>query len=202
MVRVTDELTLSRDQVSLYHTTDPYLGNLPVFVFHGPSTTSNSTLNSSRIQIHVFTAAGFQSYARITISPNSHFYQSVNHLPRDKQGDEICRGLAFGLLKYFKELPEVVRTGLIFQSTNSRGKRPGSAPTLFGEQHAADLAGSMVKVENIGEVIQDIESALRPQNINHLDIDLVLPPGSIVPVKEEEIEEGSKRNNPVLQQQN
>jgi hypothetical protein len=189
MVRVTDELTLSRDQVSLYHTTDPYLGNLPVFAFHGPSTTSNSTLNSSRIQIHVFTAAGFQSYARITISPNSHFYQSVNHLPRDKQGDEICRGLAFGLLKYFKELPEVVKTGLIFQSTNSRGKRPGSAPTLFGEQHAADLASSMVKVENIGEVIQDIESALRPQNINHLDIDLVLPPGSIVPVKEEEIEE-------------
>jgi hypothetical protein len=202
MVRVTDELTLSQDQVSLYYTTDPYLGNLPVFVFHGPSTTTNSTLNSSRIQVHVFTAAGFQSYARITISPNSPFYQSVNYLPRDKQGDEICRGIAFGLLKYFKELPEVVRTGLIFQSANSRGKRPGSAPTLFGEQHAADLASTMVKVENVGEVIRDIEAALHPQNINHLDMDLVLPPGSIVPLKEEneECNEHEELLDPTLNQ--
>ena len=189
MVRVTDELVLSQDQVSLYFTTDPYLGNLPVLVFHGPSITSNSTLNSSRIQVHVYTAGGFQSYARITISPNSPFYQSVNHLSREKQGDEICRGLAFGLLKYFQELPEVVKTNLILQSTNTRGKRPGSAPTLFGEQHAAALAGSMVKVENIGDIVQDIEAALRPQNINHVDIDLVLPPGSIVPAREEKVEE-------------
>lgn len=179
MVRVTDDLALSQDEVSLYHTTDGSLANLPVLVFHGPSTTTNSTLNSSRIQVHVFTAAGFQSYPRITVSPNSPFYQSVNHLPRDKQGEEICRGLAFGLLKYFKELPEVVKTGLILQTSKSRSKRPGSAPTLFGEHHAADLAASMVKVENIGEVLQDIEAALRPQNINHVDIDLVLPPGSI-----------------------
>src|ERR1700712_3027751 len=142
MVRATSELALSPDQVTLYHTTDLHLNPLPVFVFHGPSTTTNSTLNSSRIQIHVFSAAGFQSYPRITISPNSPFYQSVNHLPREKQGDEICRGLAFGLLKYFKELPEVVKSGLILQSANSRSRRPGSAPSLFGEQHAADLAGS------------------------------------------------------------
>jgi hypothetical protein len=182
MVRVTDDLALSQDEVNLYYTTDVLLANLPVLVFHGPSTTTNSTLNSSRIQVHVFTAAGFQSYPRITISPNSPFYQSVNHLSRDKQGDEICRGIAFGLLKYFKELPELVKSGLILQSAKSRSKRPGSAPTLFGEQHAADLAASMVKVENIGEVIQDIEAALRPQNINHVDIDLVLPPGSISPL--------------------
>ena len=73
----------------------------------------------------------------------------------------------------------MVKTGLILQSAKSRTKRPVSAPILFGEQHAADLAAAMVKVENIGEVIQDIEAALRPQNINHVDIDLVLPPGSI-----------------------
>jgi hypothetical protein len=192
MVRVTEEPPLSKEQVNLYYTTDPQLAHLPVLVFHGPSTTTNSTLNSSRIQVHVFTAAGFQSYPRITISPNSPFYQSVNHLPREKQGDEICRGLAFGLLKYFKELPEVVKSSLILQSANSRSKRPGSAPTLFGEQHAADLVDSMVKVENIGDVIQDIEAALRPQNINNVDIDLVLPPGSISPLQggpEEHIED-------------
>jgi hypothetical protein len=189
MVRVTDELTLSQDEVSLYYTTDPYLANLPVLVFHGPSTTTNSTLNSSRIQVHVFTAAGFQSYPRITVSPNSPFYQSVNHLTREKQGDEICRGLAFGLLKYFKEIPEVVKSGLIIQSANSRGKRPGSAPTLFAEQHAAEIVGSMVKVENIAEVIKDVQAALLPQSINHVDVDLVLPPGSIAPFNEDDHDE-------------
>ncbi|KAE8444719.1 hypothetical protein EG329_014279 [Mollisiaceae sp. DMI_Dod_QoI] len=184
MVRVTEELALSQDEVNLYYATDPYLGHLPVLVFHGASTTTNSTLNSSRIQVHVFTAAGFQSYPRITVSPNSPFYQSVNHLPRDRQGDEVCRGLAFGLLKYCKELPEVVKAGLIVQAASSKGRRPGSAPTLFGEQHAADLAASMVRVENIAEVVEDIEAALRPQSINHIDVDLVLPPGSIAPFEE------------------
>ena len=184
MVRVTDELALLQDEVSLYYTTDANLGHLPVLVFHGPSTTTNSTLNSSRIQVHVYTAAGFQSYPRITISPNSPLYQSVSHLPREKQGDETCRGIAFGLLKYFKELPEVVKSGVIVQSASARGKRPGSAPTLFAEQHAADLAASMVRVENIAEVLRDVEAALRPQNIQHVDVDLVLPPGSIAPFEE------------------
>jgi hypothetical protein len=203
MVRVTDELVLAQDQVTLYYTTDAHLGNLPVLIFHGSSTTSNSTLNSSRIQIHVFTAAGFQSYQRITISPHSPFYQSVNYLPREKQGDEICRGLAFGLLKYFKELPEVVKSGLILQTAGFKTRRPGSAPALFGEQHAADVVGSMVKVENIGEVINDISAALRPQSINHADVDLVLPPGSISPFREEEPDENGEEEellDPTLKQ--
>ncbi|KAF8861700.1 hypothetical protein BDZ45DRAFT_799876 [Acephala macrosclerotiorum] len=198
MVRVIEELTLSQDEVNLYHTTDPYLGHLPVLVFHGASTTTNSTLNSSRVQVHVFTAAGFQSYLRITISPNSPFYQSVNHLPRDRQGDEVCRGLAFGLLKYFKELPEVVKAGLIVQAASSKSKRPGSAPTLFCEQHAADLAASMVRVENMAEVVHDIEAALRPQSINHVDVDLVLPPGSIAPFQELDPDENMDEDEDAL----
>lgn len=185
MVRITEELALSPEHLKLYYTTDAQLGHLPVLVFHGPSTTANSTLNSSRIQVHVFTAAGFQSYPRITVSPNSPFYQSVNYLPREKQGEEICRGIAFGLLKYFSELSEVVKSSLLIQSASSRGKRSGSAPNLFAEQHAADIAASMTRVENIGEILQDIEAALRPQSINHVDVDLVLPPGSIAEFQEE-----------------
>ncbi|CAG8972168.1 hypothetical protein HYALB_00007310 [Hymenoscyphus albidus] len=203
MVRVTEELALSQDEVTLYYTTDPALGHLPVFVFHGPSTTGNSTHNSSRIQVHIFTAAGFQSYPRITISPNSPFYQSVNHLPRDKQGDEICRGLAFGLLKYFKELPETVKGGLILQSATPRNKRPGSAQSLFDEPHAAALAGSMVKLDNTGDIICDLQSALRPQSINHVDVDLVLPPGSIAPFQEldmDDIIDEDEIQDPKLQQ--
>lgn len=202
MVRVTEELALSQDEVTFYYTHDPYLGNLPVFAFHGPSTTTNSTLNSSRIQLHIFTAGGFQSYPRITVSPNSPFYQSVNYLPREKQGDEICRGLAFGLLKYFKELPEPVKSSLLLQCGSSR-RRPGSAPALFLEQHAADLAGSMVKVENIQEVVQDLEAALRSQHINHIDVDLVLPPGSIAPFQEldpDQVEDEDLLLDPSLKQ--
>lgn len=190
MVQVTDSLAaLSPEVVSLYYTTDPQLSNLPIFAFHGPSTTANSTLNSSRIQIHVLSAAGYYSYPRLTISPNSPLYNVVNHLPREEQGDDICRGLAFGLLKYFKELPEVVKSALIFQSAHSRGNRPGSAPTLFGEQHAADLASAMVRVDEMDHILQDIDAALEPQSISHIDVDLVLPPGTIVPAKQEQDDE-------------
>lgn len=188
MVRVTEELALSPEHVALYQATDPLLGHLPVFVFHGPSTTANYTHNSSRIQLHVYTPAGFQSYPRITISPNSPFYGVVNHLPREFQGDEVCRGLAFGLYKYFTELPETVKHYLKNQYP-TRGRRPGSAPSLFGEQHAADLAQSMVEAENTADMIQILQSALQTQHITNVDMDLVLPPGSIIPLQPDDLEE-------------
>lgn len=185
MVQVTDTLAaLSPDVVTLYHTTDPLLSHAPIIAFHGPSTTSNSTHNSSRIQVHIVSSGGFQSYPRITISPNSPLYAAVNRLPRDEQGDEICRGLAVGLLKYFKELPEVVKSSMIIYSAHNNGRRPGSAPALFGEQHAADLASSMARVENTAEVLEDVQWALQAQQIMSVDVDLVLPPGSIVPFDE------------------
>lgn len=201
MVRVNDELALSQDdQLTLYHTTDAQLGNLPILIFYGPSATTNSTFNSSRIQFHIFTALGFESYPRVTVSPTSPFYQSVSYLPRDKQGDDICRGLAFGLLKYFKELQDVVKSSLIIQSSQSRSKRPGSAPTLFGEKHAADLVNSMVMVENIADVTQCIEAALCPQNIIHVDVDLVLPPGCMSPFNAEPEEHPEQEfSDPVLE---
>lgn len=189
MVRVTEELALSAEHVALYHTTDPLVGHLPVLVFYGPSTTANYTLNSSRVQVHVFGPAGFQSFPRLTISPSSPFYGAVDRLPREFQGDEVYRGLAFGLLKYFTELPEVVKKHLRNQYPTTKGRRPGSAPALFGEQHAADLAKSMVKSEQTAEVIRVLESALQTQHVSNVDIDLVLPPGSIVPLQPADLEE-------------
>lgn len=187
MVRVTDTMAvLSQELLSLFYTTDPYLGGLPIIAFHGPSTTGNTTLNSSRIQLHIFSAAGFHSYSRLTISPNSPLYNVVDHLPRDQQGDEVSRGLAFGLLRYFQELPEVVKSNLIVQSAHSRSKRPGSAPTLFGESHAASLAAAMFPVENVADIIRDLEVALQLQTISQVDVDLVLPPGTIQAMKEDE----------------
>ncbi|KAK4134561.1 hypothetical protein BT67DRAFT_441728 [Trichocladium antarcticum] len=197
MVRVTDELALSPEHVTLYYASDPLLGNLPVLIFHGPSTTANYTLNSSRIQIHVYSPAGYQSFPRVTVSPSSPFYSVVAHLPREFQGDEICRGLAFGLYKYFRELPEVVKNHLKNQyPTTSR--RPGSAPSLFSEQHAADLAKAAVRAENTTEVIGILEYALRNQHISNVDIDLVLPPGSIVPLDEADFEDALDHEDDIL----
>lgn len=187
MVRVTEELSVSQEEVNLYHALDPHLGNLPVLIFHGPSTTTNSTQNSSRIQVHVLTCAGYKSYPRLTIDPNSPFYQSVNFLPYNQQGDDVCRGLVFALSKYFQDLSAPTKSSFIIHaaSTLTTKKRPGSAPVLFSEQHAADLASAMQKVENIGEIMVGLQAALRQQHIQHMDVDLVLPPGSIAPFQEE-----------------
>ncbi|KAG9240236.1 hypothetical protein BJ878DRAFT_307164 [Calycina marina] len=204
MVQLTEPPLLSQDNLTLYYAADPHLAGLPVLLFHGPSTTANNTLNSSRIQVHVLSAGGFQSFPRITISPNSPFYQSVNNLPRERQGDEICRGLAFGLLKYFRELPQYVQSSLVIHSGGAR-KKNNSTPKLFDEQHAADVAAAMVKVDNLEEVIKDVEAALRPQYVQHLDVDLVLPPGSIAPLQEykehwEDEDENEEMDDPALKQ--
>jgi hypothetical protein len=198
MVRVTEELALSPEHVTLYYASDPLLGNLPVLIFHGPSTTANYTLNSSRIQIHIYSPAGYQSFPRITVSPNSPFYSVVSHLPREFQGDEICRGLAFGLYKYFTELPEVVKNHLKNQYPVTRARRPGSAPYLFSEQHAADLAKAAVQAENTTEVIGMLEYALRTQHVSNVDMDLVLPPGSIVPLENADFEDVPDEEDDIL----
>ncbi|KAI1401197.1 hypothetical protein F4819DRAFT_459123 [Hypoxylon fuscum] len=198
MVRVTEELALSPDHLTLYQATDPLLGHLPLLILHGPSTTANYTLNSSRVQVHVYTPAGFQSFPRLTISPNSPFYNVVNHLPREFQGDEVYRALAFGLFKYFQELPEHVKTHVRYQYPTMRGRRPGSSPTLFGEQHAADIAKSMVKADNAPDMIQKLQNALQTQHISNVDVDLVLPPGAIVPLQPVDLEDVPEDEDDIL----
>ncbi|KAI8689754.1 hypothetical protein NCS56_00239200 [Fusarium sp. Ph1] len=188
MVRVTDDLALSPDHVTLYQAVDPLLGHLPVLIFHGPSTTANYTLNSSRVQVHVFTPAGFHCFPRITISPNSAFYSVVHFLPREFQGDEVYRALAFGLFKYFTELPECVKAYLK-NLYPTRGRRPGSAPVLFSEQHAADIVKDMVASDHTADIIETLQDALQTQHISNLDLDLVLPPGAIVPLQPDDLED-------------
>ncbi|KAK8080531.1 RhoGEF domain-containing protein [Apiospora hydei] len=169
MVRVTEELALSPEHVTLYRTTDPLLGHLPILIFHGPSTTANYTFNSSRVQVHIYTLAGFQSFPRV---------------------DEIYRALAFGLYKYFHELPEAVKSHIRQQFPTTKGRRPGSSPTLFGEQHAADIAQTMVKSDTSAEVVHKLHVALQTQHVSNVDIDLVLPPSSIIPLRPGEELEG------------
>ncbi|KAK5624563.1 hypothetical protein RRF57_000279 [Xylaria bambusicola] len=198
MVRVTEELALSPDHVTLYQATDPLLGHLPILIFHGPSTTANYTFNSSRVQVHIYTPAGFQSFPRLTISPNSPFYNVVHHLPREFQGDEVYRALAFGLSRYFHEiLPEPVKNHIKLQYP-TRGRRPGSSPALFSDQHAADIAKSMARAENTADVIQKLHMALQTQHVSNVDIDLVLPPGSILPLQPADFEDVPEDEDDIL----
>ncbi|CZT14684.1 related to Rho guanyl nucleotide exchange factor [Ramularia collo-cygni] len=171
MATVTAAMPVLTKELSLFHTTDPLLGNSPVLVFHGPSASIGAT--SSRIQVHVFTPAGLGSYTRLSVSPNSPFYSAVSNLPREEQGDEVCRGLAFGLKKYFSELPGAVRKTWCAQS-----KAP-SLSALFGDDHIAILATRMTRIENVEEVIGDLAEAFCEQRLSWLDVDVVLPPGTI-----------------------
>lgn len=165
---------LSAETVSLFYTQDPLLENLPVLLFYGPSTTGNSTQNSSRIQAHVFTLAGFQTFPRLTISPSSPLYAAVYHLPSEQQGDETCRGLAVSLLSYFAGLSDVTKATLKELAARRRPNRV--APMMFDEMHAGELASRMIKAEDSSEAIAYMKSALTPQSLTWLDVDIVLPP--------------------------
>ncbi|KAM3515663.1 hypothetical protein MY11210_000641 [Beauveria gryllotalpidicola] len=195
MVRVTDDIVLAPEQLVAYYASDPLLGHLPIVVLYGASTTA--THNSSRVQIHVFSPAGLRSFPRLTISPNSPFYSVVARLPREFQGDNVYRALAFGLFRCFSELPDAVRAHLK-NAYPTRSKQPGRDVPLFGDQHAANVVADMVPSDNTPGVVSAIQDALQPQHVSNLDIDLVLPPGSIVPLLEEDLEDVPEDEDDIL----
>ena len=172
---------LSSRNISLYYAKDALLENLPILVFYGPSTTGNSTQNSSRIQAHIYSLAGFQTFPRLTVAPTSPLYAAVNHLPSEHQGDEICRGLAVSLLSYFAGLPKALKTSLRDQAAARRPSR--AAPMMFDEMHAADLAATMVEIEDHSEIANYIMSALSTQVLSWVGMDVYLPPGIIQQAK-------------------
>ncbi|KAK8219170.1 hypothetical protein M8818_000901 [Zalaria obscura] len=175
MVAVIPPPPALNGELTLFHTTDPLLQNSPVVVFYGPAASVGAP--SSRIQVHIFTPAGLESYPRLAISPNSPYYAAVNALPREEQADEVCRGLAFGLSKYFADIPKLVKETWTTQVLSS--KKAASAFGLFGDAHIAVLASRMTRIESAEHIIEDIQRALGEQCTSWLDLDIVLPPGSI-----------------------
>lgn len=168
---------LSCDVVSLYYTRDVLLENLPVLIFYGPSTTENSTQNSSRVQAHIMSLAGFQSFHRLVVSPSSPLYAAVYHLPGEQQGDDIYRGLAVSLLSYFAGLSDARKA---FLKESAERRRPARAvPMMFDEMHAGELASRMTRIKDTASTAAYIKSALATQSISWIDIDIVLPTGTI-----------------------
>ncbi|KAL8857453.1 MAG: hypothetical protein Q9178_005947 [Gyalolechia marmorata] len=166
-----------QDTVELYYTKDPLMESLPVLIFYGPSTTSNATRSSARVQAHVYSLAGFQSFPRLTIAPTSPLYAAVNHLPSDIQGDEVSRGLAISLLSYFAGLSGPVRDRLREMAGRRRPNR--LAPAMFDEMHAAQLASEMVKRDDTIEIMQLLSNAVSQQTLSWVDVDVILPPKTI-----------------------
>jgi hypothetical protein len=188
---------LSSSDLSLFYTTDELLSGSPVLIFYGPTSTATQA-TSSRIQVHIFTPAGLHNFARLIISPTAAFYSAVTCLPREEQGDEICRGLAFSLYKYFAELPADVKNA--WEKQYGSMARLPSAPKLFSESHAAMIATRMVKVENAAEIITDLRHALGEQTLSWLDLDVVLPQGSIQKLDPRESAQFDETEDDMLQQ--
>ncbi|KAL8828719.1 MAG: hypothetical protein Q9191_002427 [Dirinaria sp. TL-2023a] len=169
--------SLSTENVSLYYTRDALLENLPIIVFYGPSTTGNSTQNNSRIQAHIYSPAGLQSFPRLTVAPISPHYAAVHHLPIDKQGDEVYRGLAMSLLCYFSGIPKATKE--CTKELVARRRHNRQAPAMFDEMHAGDLAAAMVRFDEPKDILDYFISALTPKTLSCADLDLLLPPKTI-----------------------
>lgn len=174
------------EHLTLYHAPDPYLSS--ILLFYGPVTTANATISSSRIQAHIFTPAGYQSYPRITISPAAPLYAAVNHLPREEQGDEVCRALAFTIFKYLTDLPDPAKTYLI-EMARTTGKQPNKLrKKCFDEKHAAELASRMAPVDDASGIARDVRSAFHEHQVPWVDVDVVLPRGTIQAAQQSEAE--------------
>ena len=177
MLLLTPALPVLSPELCLYYSKDSLVEDLPVLIFYGPSTIGNTTQNTSRIQSHVFTLAGFQSFSRLTIAPTSPLYAAVHHLPSDFQGDEVYRGLAVSLLSYFAALSKEIKASL---RSLAGSRRPnGVAPMMFDEMHAGELAAKMEQVELSGPILRYLTTAASQQSVSWLDMDVNLPAGTI-----------------------
>lgn len=164
-----------------YCTTDPVLG--PIIVFYSPQ----SSLSTSRVEAHILTCAGFQSYPRLALSPSSPLFAAVNHLPLDLQSSEIHRGLAIAVLKYFSELPKPVKETILRSKSNVSA--PGEAQAVaFDEMHAGDLAARLKEVES-ESLASDLESAVAERFVSSVDLDIVLRSPEGVDIKPDEMPE-------------
>lgn len=169
-----------------YCTSDPVLGH--VLVFYNPLSSTSSSA-ASRIEAHILTCAGLQSYPKLTLSPSSPLYAAVNHLPLQKQTIETYRGLAIAVLKYFSELPKVIKEKILRSKSNLPQNGEGQA-VAFDEMHAGDLAARLKEVE-MESLVGDLMPALSERFVSWLDVDLVIksPPPDGGKLKGDEMSE-------------
>ena len=139
------------DPPLIYYAEDPtYLPR--ILIFYWPIHAVGSSTTTSRVRTTILSAAGFKSFPAFSVSPSSAYYSAVHKLPEDKQRDEIYRGIAFSLCRYFAEVPPEVKDAITEESVQQ------GAGLRWGQSHVAQITCRMGRVTNPDEVVE----ALRP----------------------------------------
>ena len=139
------------DVPTIYYAEDPpYLPR--ILIFYAPVQAVGSLSTTSRIRTTILSAAGFKSFGAFSVAPNSSYYSAVHKLPEDKQRDDVSRGIAFALCRYFSEVPVEVKNAIAEEHQHD------GSPLRWGQTHAAQVTCRMNKVLNTDEVLD----ALRP----------------------------------------
>jgi hypothetical protein len=141
----------SNEAPTIYYAEDPpYLPR--ILIFYWPVQAVGSLSSTSRIRATILSAAGFKSFGAFSIAPSSSYYSAVHKLPDDKQRDDVSRGIAFALCRYFSEVPADVKNAITDENLKE------GVGLKWGQSHAAQVTSRMNKVTNPAEVIE----ALRP----------------------------------------
>jgi RhoGEF domain len=138
------------DPPLLYYAEDlPYLPR--ILIFYWPvQAIGGSLASTSRIRTTILSAAGFKSFAAFSVSPSSAYYSAVHKLPDDKQRDDVYRGIAFSLCRYFSEVPTEVKNAI-----NEENVQHGMG-LKWGQTHAAEITCRLSRVVNAEEVIDSL----------------------------------------------
>lgn len=139
------------DVPTIYYAEDPpYLPR--ILIFYSPVQAVGSLSTTSRIRTTILSAAGFKSFGAFSVAPNSSYYSAVQKLPEDRQRDDVCRGIAFALCRYFSEVPTEVKNAIAEENHQD------GLGLKWGQSHAAQVTCRMSKVLNTDEILD----ALRP----------------------------------------
>lgn len=158
-------LNSTTDHPTVYYAEDPpYLPR--ILIFYWPVQAVGSLSSASRIRTTILSAAGFKAFGAFSVAPSSSYYSAVHKLPDDRQRDEVSRGIAFALCRYFSEVPADVKNAITDENLKE------GIGLKWGQTHAAQITCGMTKVTNVEEVID----ALRPFSKDR-------PPSPVTPVR-------------------
>ena len=141
----------SSEPPTIYYAEDPpYLPR--ILIFYWPVQAVGSLASTSRIRTTILSAAGFKSFGAFSVAPSSSYYSAVHKLPDDKQRDDVSRGIAFALCRYFSEVPADVKNAITDENLKE------GIGLKWGQSHAAHITCRVSKVTNPHEVLE----ALKP----------------------------------------
>ncbi len=146
----------SSEAPAIYYAEDPpYLPR--ILIFYWPVHAVGSLASTSRIRTTILSAAGFKAFGAFSVAPSSSYYSAVHKLPDDKQRDDVARGIAFALCRYFSEVPTDVKNAITDENLKE------GIGLKWGQTHAAQVTCRMNKVINAREVVE----ALKPFSKDH-----------------------------------